>query len=535
MDVKVEVRFSGRPQAGYHLAHYDVTPSTLTILGPESRIKLIDTAQTDPIDLSGVVASSEFRVNTFVDDLARAVSGLAARGGESRSGEGSVSKQLFGTDGIRGVAGEFPLDAHTVHAFGMALGSVASHLGPNPEVLIGMDTRESGPWLAAQVAGGLARRGVRTRFAGVVTTPGVAYLTRTDSFVAGVVISASHNPFQDNGLKVFSHTGYKLPDAEEHAMEKEILRLLDSAFDPVAATLTEDPGLDQRYLDYLLSTLGTRLDGMRLVVDCGNGAASRLGPALFRAAGAQVDAMAAEPDGRNINLHCGALHVEGLCQRVLETGADAGVAFDGDADRAIFASGSGKVVDGDAVLFISGRALHRSGHLTGETVVATIMSNLGLERALEHEGVRLLRTPVGDKYVLEEMVRVGAVLGGEQSGHVIFREYATTGDGLLTALRVFETARTGGTDLDALSSDLRIYPQKLVNVRVREKKPLSELPVVEAEIAACERQLGESGRIVVRYSGTEPLIRVMVEAVDDETVDRITGHVAETIRHEIGR
>ncbi len=446
-----------------------------------------------------------------------------------------MSKQLFGTDGIRGVAGEFPLDDRTVYAFGMALGSVASHLGADPEVLIGMDTRESGPWLAAQVAGGLARRGVRSRFAGVVTTPGVAYLTRTDSFVAGVVISASHNPFQDNGLKVFSHSGYKLPDPAEHAMEKEILRLLDSAFEPAPAPLTEDPGLDRRYIDYLLSTLGTRLDGLRLVVDCGNGAASRLAPELFRAAGAQVETMAAEPDGRNINLGCGALHVAGLRQRVLDAGADAGVAFDGDADRAILVSGSGKIVDGDAVLFISGRALRRSGRLTGNTVVATIMSNLGLERALEREGVRLLRTPVGDKYVLEEMVRVGAVLGGEQSGHVIFSEYATTGDGLLTALRVLEIVRSAGTDLDALTADLRIYPQKLVNVRIRERKPLSELPAVEAEIAACERLLDGSGRIVVRFSGTEPLLRVMVEAADDEMVDRVTGRIAETIRREIGR
>lgn len=445
-----------------------------------------------------------------------------------------MKRQLFGTDGIRGIAGDYPLDAATVYTLGMALGSVAYHLGPEPEVVIGMDTRESGPWLAGLVAGGLAARNVRTRFAGVVTTPGIAYLTRTGTFVAGVVISASHNPYRDNGLKLFGHSGYKLPDPEEHAIEEEIFRLLGEGVEPVPAALAEDPGLDQSYVEYLLSTLSGSLEGLRLVVDCGNGAAFRLAPELLRRAGATVETLCADPDGRNINLGCGALHVEKLRERVMACGADAGVAFDGDADRAILVSRSGRIVDGDAVLLLSARAARASGRLAGDTVVATVMSNLGLEKALEREGIRMLRTPVGDKYVLEEMVRVGAALGGEQSGHVIFRDYATTGDGLLTALRVFETVRCAGAGLDELVADLKIFPQRLVNVPVRERKPLMEIPTVAAEIQEGERILDGSGRILVRYSGTELLARVMVEAAEEELVDRVTERIAQAIRREIG-
>src|SRR2546427_1320247 len=426
-----------------------------------------------------------------------------------------MGKQLFGTDGIRGVAGEYPLDPRTVHAFGMALASTARHLSSDPAIVIGMDTRESGPWLAEQVAGGLADRGVRSRLAGVVTTPGIAYLTRSDQFVAGVMISASHNPYQDNGIKVFGHSGFKLPDEEEHAIEQEIFRLLESnAFEPRAQSLETDAGLDQRYVDYLLSTVSIPFQGAKIVLDCGNGSASRLAPELLRRNGAEVHAISCEPNGRNINLNCGALYVESLQRAVVTLGANAGVAFDGDADRAIFVSGSGRIVDGDAVLLLSARSLKAAGRLAGNLVVATVMSNLGLEKALEREGIRMLRTPVGDKYVLEEMVRVGATLGGEQSGHVIFRDYATTGDGMLTALRVFEISKRAGADLDALTSGLEIYPQRLYNVRVREKKPLTELLSVGHEISACEKALGTSGRVLVRFSGTEPLVRVMVEAAD---------------------
>src|SRR5450755_1095635 len=444
-----------------------------------------------------------------------------------------MAKQLFGTDGIRGVAGEYPLDPATVHAFGRALGADLRRGAPDATVLIGMDTRESGPWIAAQVAGGLARQGVRAVFAGVITTPGVAWLTRSDSFTAGVMISASHNPYQDNGIKVFGHSGYKLPDAEEHAVEQEIFRHAGEA--PGAPLpLAADPGLAERYLSYLESAVSGSFEGMRMVLDCGNGAASQLGPALFRRLGAEVLPIGCRPDGRNINLNCGALHVEPLRAAVLESGAALGVAFDGDADRAIFVAASGHIVDGDAVLLIAARALKAAGKLDGDLVVATVMSNLGLERALERDGIRLLRTPVGDKYVLEEMVRAGAVLGGEQSGHVIFRQFATTGDGLLTAIRILEISRNAHAGLDQLTAGLDIYPQRLQNVRIRERRALHELAEVAREIEECQQALGSSGRVLVRFSGTEPLARVMVEGPDLARVDEFTDRIATAIRNEIG-
>lgn len=445
-----------------------------------------------------------------------------------------MAKRLFGTDGIRGVAGEFPLDPSTAHSFGVALGTVARHHAPTPEIVVGMDTRESGPWIASQVAGGLSRANVAARFAGIVTTPGVAYLTHTGSFVAGVMISASHNPYQDNGIKVFGHSGYKLPDQEEHEIEDEIFRLLEAGVTAAPASLSIDEGLDRRYLDHLLSTLTTRLDGLRIVIDCGNGAASRLAPDLFRRAGAEVSAICASPDGRNINLGCGALDLEALQKAVVQRGADMGVAFDGDADRAIFVSKSGRIIDGDAVLLIAARDLAAQGRLSGARVVATVMSNLGLEQALQREGVGLARTAVGDKYVLEEMLRSGAALGGEQSGHVIFTDYSTTGDGMLTALQIMSIAAKARAGLDELTAGLETFPQRLVNVRVREKKALADLPSVAKEVRECEAALGDSGRILVRFSGTEPLARVMVEAADARQVDEFTTRIANAIAREIG-
>jgi phosphoglucosamine mutase len=451
-----------------------------------------------------------------------------------------VGKELFGTDGIRGVAGEYPLDPATVYAFGAALGhdAVAASASPGnligPEILIGMDTRESGPWIAEMVAGGLESAGARVRYAGVITTPGVAYLTRTGEFLAGVMISASHNPYQDNGIKVFGHSGFKLPDAEEHSIEQDILRLRVSGLEPRRAKLAVDDALVRKYLEFLLSVSSARLDGARLVVDCGNGAAYRMGPDLFQRLGAEVTPLCCAPNGRNINLNCGAMHVEGLRKAVLADGADFGVAFDGDADRSIFIAKSGKVVNGDGVLLACGRALQAAGHLHGETVVSTVMANLGLERALQRVGIRMVRTPVGDKYVLEEMVRLGAALGGEQSGHVIFRECATTGDGLLTALRLFEIARQAGVGLDELTADLEVYPQKLVNVRVRKKRSLAELPSVAREIRLAEEAFGGAGRVVVRFSGTEPLARVMVEGPDLQRVEGFCARIAEAIQRELG-
>jgi phosphoglucosamine mutase len=347
------------------------------------------------------------------------------------------------------------------------------------------------------------------------------------------MISASHNPYRDNGIKVFSHSGYKLPDEEEHLVEQEIFRHAGQPPGP-PLPLAPDPALAERYLDYLASTVTAFFDGMRIVLDCGNGAAHQLAPALFRRLGAEVRAIGCEPNGRNINLNCGALYIESLRAAVLESGADLGVAFDGDADRAIFVAGNGQIVDGDAVLLIAARALQAAGKLDGGMVVATVMSNLGLERALDRDGIRLLRTPVGDKYVLEEMVRAGAVLGGEQSGHVIFRQFATTGDGLLTALHILEIARNRGAGLAELTAGLEIYPQRLQNVRVRERRALHELEAVAREIEECQQEFGSAGRVLVRFSGTEPLARVMVEGPDLARVDEFTDRIATAIRNEIG-
>jgi len=444
-----------------------------------------------------------------------------------------LGKELFGTDGIRGVAGEYPLDRETVYAFGVALGHDLCKRAADAEVLIGADTRESGTWIAEVVAGGLKDCGVRARFAGVITTPGVAYLTRTGSFLAGVMISASHNPYQDNGIKVFGHSGFKLPDDEEHAIEQEIFQVAKSGAAVRTEPLTEDPSLHSQYLAYLVSTVSTSFAGMHLAIDCGHGASYQIAPELLTRLGARVTTICADPNGRNINLNCGALHLETLQAAVLEKHADFGVAFDGDADRAIFVSRAGNIINGDGVLLMSARALQAEGRLTGNVVVSTVMANLGLERALDRQGIRMVRTPVGDKYVLEEMVRLDAAIGGEQSGHVIFRQYATTGDGMLTAIRIFEIAQRAGVGLDELVSDLEIYPQKLVNVRVREKKALNELPLVAKEIKQAEDAFGPAGRVLVRFSGTEPLARVMVEGPDLERVDRFSEAIAAAIRREL--
>jgi len=451
-----------------------------------------------------------------------------------------MARILFGTDGIRGVAGAYPLDRNTAYAVGAALANWIARSRQEPRVVIGMDTRESGPWLAAEVAGGLTARQIAVDFAGVTTTPGVAYLAKTGPYAAGVMISASHNPFQDNGIKLIGHSGYKFPDEEEEQLESDILKLALAGGTP--ASIAVDPNLDRAYVEHLASTIPRGLRGLRIVVDCANGSAYSLAPELFERLGARVRAVHCSPNGQNINLNSGSLHLEALRESMREAfadagGADVGVAFDGDADRALFLSPSGKVVDGDAVLLLAARHLKQQGELGGNgrpTVVATVMSNLGLERALASHGIEMVRTPVGDKYVLEEMIRRGAVLGGEQSGHIIFHRYATTGDGMLTALRVFESMLDSGQTLDELTSELQVYPQLLVNVRVRERKPLDQLPRVAAEIRAAESSFGDSGRVLVRFSGTEPLARVMVEGPDRAQVEAFAQRIAAQIRAELG-
>ena len=446
-----------------------------------------------------------------------------------------MPKQLFGTDGIRGIPGAYPLDDATLYGVGRALGKYLLEREKSPHVLIGMDTRESGPHIAAQLAAGLADDGIEASDAGIITTPGVACLVRRKKFSAGVVISASHNPYHDNGVKLFAGTGMKLPDEVEEHLEIEIGNHKERAGRAARAALRVDRALDEEYLAFLRGCVvpGAKLDGMKLVLDCANGAAYQLGPLLFRSLGADVTPIHDAPDGRNINHGCGSLHPEHLQKRVLETHAALGVAFDGDADRAMFVSASGRVVDGDGVLLAAARFLKSAGQLKGRRVIGTTMANLGLERALAAEGLNLTRVPVGDRYVLEEMLRSGANLGGEQSGHIIFLDDATTGDGLLTALKIACLVALRGP-LDDLIRGLKIFPQTILNIRVKSKPPLETLPAVARAIEEATRTLGDAGRVVVRYSGTEPKARVMVEAERAEDVSRWAETLASAIRSSIG-
>jgi len=448
-----------------------------------------------------------------------------------------MSKQLFGTDGIRGVPGQYPLDDATLEAVGWALGALLRADGGHarPRVLLGMDTRESSVHLAGRMARGITDAGAEVASAGIISTPGVACLVRENRFSAGVVISASHNPYTDNGVKLISPQGTKFTDAVEAALEKDILRRRQTAGRATDAVVPADAALDAQYLDYLRRFVlpGARLDSLQLALDCANGAVSELGPALFRSLGARVTAIHDRPNGKNINDHCGSLHPEDLRRTVLQTGADLGAAFDGDADRALFVSHSGQLVDGDAVLFVAARYMKATGTLRAGTVVGTTMSNLGLERALEAEGISLARAQVGDRYVFEEMQRLGANLGGEQSGHVIFLDDSITGDGLLTALIVSSIISLHGP-LDSLTRDFKVYPQKIVNVRVSSKPPLDSLPEVHQAIANATSSLSSKGRVVVRYSGTEKLARVMVEAERNEDVERWTQTLATALRTSIG-
>lgn len=453
------------------------------------------------------------------------------------------TRQLFGTDGIRGVAGEFPLTTESTFLIGRALGHDVSRANPHARVVIGQDTRESSRWIADRVALGLASSNVEVCSAGVITTPGIAYLARSQKFDAGVVISASHNPWTDNGIKVFSRDGFKLPDSRELAIEKEIFAFLQSAkphAEPASKPAPSIPGehaLRGAYIEWLARSVSTDLSRMRVLVDCANGAATAEAPELFRACRMQAEFINASPDGKNINEGCGALYPKTVAEKIAAAKGkfDLGVTFDGDADRALFSDGNGRVVNGDAVLLLAARDLHNRGALKGETVVATTMSNMGLEIALRNSGIRMLRANVGDKYVLEEMMRTGATLGGEQSGHIIFRDgEATTGDGLLTALRVMDVMARSRKSLADLISDLKVFPQRIQNVRVREKIPFEKVPEVKQAIDAAQRELDGNGRVVVRYSGTEALARVMVEAESEEKMNQLTEGIAGAIQAKLG-
>lgn len=457
-------------------------------------------------------------------------------------------RKLFGTDGIRAVAGQFPLDPRTVQAVGFALAQklAADRPGTPVRVVMGMDTRESGPWIAATLARGLQEGGAAVENAGVLTTPAIAYLARKHGYSAGVVISASHNPWQDNGIKIFGGDGYKLADSVELGIEALIEQQLaqrlgaSGSADQAAAAQPDSlpaviEALRYEYVQFLLAAVpGLSLDNRRVVIDCANGAASAIAPELFAGLHGTVEVTHASPNGRNINEGCGALHPEVVAAEVRERKAVMGFTFDGDADRALFADENGRVVNGDAVMLACARDLHARGELTNNTVVATTMSNMGFEAALKRSGICMLRAPVGDKYVLEKMQETGAALGGEQSGHILFPHKATTGDGLLTALMVLDVVHRSGKTLGELIADLKTFPQVILNVRVRERRPMDSMPPVVSAIQTAEHDLRDSGRVVIRYSGTEALARVMIEAEDEARMRHHAEAIAAAIRAEIG-
>jgi phosphoglucosamine mutase len=452
-------------------------------------------------------------------------------------------RQLFGTDGIRGVAGEFPLTKQSTYLIGRALGHDLMR-APKAQAVIGQDTRESSRWIADRVAEGLAAVGVDVHSAGVITTPGVAYLARSRKMAAGVVISASHNPWTDNGIKVFSGDGFKLTDARELAIEKEIFTLLqnpasadDTAVRVPGPSLPGEAGLRHAYIKSLADSVSSDLSQLRVLIDCANGAATAEAPELFRILDIQATFIHIAPNGKNINEGCGALHPDTLGKIVAESKGrfDLGVTFDGDADRALFCDAAGRVINGDGVLLAAARDLRAHGKLKNDTVVSTTMSNMGLEIALKNSGIKMLRANVGDKYVLEEMLKTGATLGGEQSGHIIFRDGdSTTGDGMLTALRLMDIIVRSGKQLAELIADLKVFPQKIQNIRVREKIPFAQIPAVQAAIEAAENELNGNGRVVVRYSGTEALARVMVEAESQEKMQSLTAGIAAEIQKALG-
>jgi phosphoglucosamine mutase len=447
--------------------------------------------------------------------------------------------ELFGTDGIRGVAGQYPLDRPTIERIGYSLAiELARRSGRAPQLVIGRDTRESGRWIEEALARGLAAARAGSRFAGMITTPGVAYLARALDADAGVVISASHNSYEDNGIKVFSVSGRKLDDEAELAIEQS---LNSTTSPPIAPSvpgdkIETDTSLKEKYLAFLRDEVGARLSlkGLKIAIDCANGAAYELAPKLFSALGADLVVINADPDGRNINLNCGSLHPENLRRTVIEQKADLGLAFDGDADRLLMVDERGNLVDGDQVLFIMADYLASKGRLSGDRVVATVMSNLGLELALADRGVALARTAVGDKYVLDELLKGGGSLGGEQSGHIIFPEISLAGDGMITALEVLRVVAERNRSLSALASSYTRYPQVTINVRVSRKPPFDTVPLIKEAINAVEKEMAGRGRLIARYSGTENLARVMIEGQDEATIRHHAESIAQVITSQIG-
>ncbi|HEV2834412.1 MAG TPA: phosphoglucosamine mutase [Pyrinomonadaceae bacterium] len=449
-------------------------------------------------------------------------------------------KALFGTDGIRGEAGRFPLDAPTVNTIGYSLARHLTETIKEPTIVIGRDTRESGEWLEQALTEGAMHGGAKCLSAGVITTPGVAFLTRKLQGNAGVVISASHNPYQDNGIKIFSPTGEKIDDALERQIERDIEKgfMLDLSRESfqLNPSLNASASLRNDYLNFLTNDIadGLSLHGLTIVVDCANGASTEFAPILFEKLGARVIPINAAPDGKNINLNSGSLHIESLMQAVSKEKADLGVAFDGDADRSLFVDEKGGFVDGDATLCVLANHLRAHGRLKDDTVVATVMSNVGLEVALRAAGIRLVRTDVGDKYVLDELLRLGASLGGEQSGHIILPEMSLAGDGMITALSLLRALREADKTLTEMTAGFQRYPQVLLNVRVRTKVPFDQFPAVESVVKDVEERLSHKGRLLLRYSGTEPLARVMIEGEKQFEIEDYAQRIADAIKREIG-
>ncbi len=447
--------------------------------------------------------------------------------------ETSQAPKLFGTDGIRGVAGDFPLNEATVRLIGASLARNLASQSGSVKILIGRDTRESGAAIERAFCEGAAKEGAECVSAGVITTPGVAFLTGRFGFTAGVVISASHNPFEDNGIKIFSPDGSKLNGDVERAIERDVHEG-ETVPENGALAVTVEPEFREAYLDSLKERFaGLDLGGMRLVIDCANGAASELAPELFASFGAEVTALHCSPNGRNINKDCGSLHLEGLQRAVIDAGAIAGIAFDGDADRALLVDERGNVVDGDSILWIMSRYLRSVGRLKTAKVIGTVMSNFGLESALAADGIELVRTPVGDKYVLEELLRSGAELGGEQSGHIIFPKRSLVGDGMATALAVLRAITERGVSLAEAAGGFERTPQILVNVKVLRKVPFEESPEISSAAREVEEELGDEGRLLLRYSGTENLARVMVEGRDGQMIENAANRLAEVIRRNL--
>ncbi len=464
--------------------------------------------------------------------------GLQA-GGRVRTPGTAMPTRLFGTDGVRGKAGTYPLDARTIRRLGAALVRSLKeenlHPGEPLRLLVGRDTRESGAWIEGELAHGAQSQGAMLSSVGVLSTPAIAYLTGAMNFDAGFVISASHNPFDDNGIKVFSGAGEKFTERIEEEIEQIMAEQWEVPDD--IAPRVERLDLTDRYLAHARRALPQpeRLGRMRLAVDCANGATSAIAPRLFRQFGFDVLALSDSPDGRNINLDCGSTHPQNLAVTVREQGCRLGVAFDGDGDRAIFVDHRGCIVDGDAVMLMCAKHMKATGRLRGNAVVATVMSNIGLEIALRAVGIEMVRCPVGDKYVMEEMIGRNLALGGEQSGHVIFSDFLFTGDGLVTALQVMNTMAATGRELADLASELHTYPQVLLNVPVRAKTDLAQIPEVVAAMAHVERRLGNDGRLLVRYSGTEPLLRIMLEGQDAGDIRAWAEEIAGVVREHLGQ